>query len=161
MRTLTRARVRPVLFRCHPSASESAGRWAEPIRTLTLTRARARTRIRYAGPWVEHPTQFSNDYAIDMLGDEWRLVDHDDTWLDAIGAAELRPAPGNRQVCPLRTEPCSPMVAAHGAASLLLTDTLTHPLAPPSHPHPSPLTNPRAERSTSTSGRAVPTMPTR
>jgi peroxiredoxin len=51
----------------------------------------------YAGAWVEHPTRWSNEYATDMLEDEWRLVDHSDTWLDAQGAAELRPAPGNRQ----------------------------------------------------------------
>lgn len=51
----------------------------------------------YAGPWVEHPTEFSNEYATDMIEDEWTLVSHGDTWLDAQGAAELRPAPGNRQ----------------------------------------------------------------
>ena len=51
----------------------------------------------YAGPWVEHPTQFSNEYATDMIEDDWTLVDHSDTWLDDLGAAELRPAPGNRQ----------------------------------------------------------------
>jgi len=51
----------------------------------------------YAGPWVEHPTQFSNEYATDMIEDDWTLVSHGDTWLDAQGAAELRPAPGNRQ----------------------------------------------------------------
>lgn len=51
----------------------------------------------YAGPWVEHPTRFSNEYATDMIEDEWTLVSHGDTWLDAQGAAELRPAPGNRQ----------------------------------------------------------------
>ena len=51
----------------------------------------------YAGPWVEHPTQFSNEYATDMIEDEWTLVSHGDTWLDVQGAAELRPAPGNRQ----------------------------------------------------------------
>ena len=62
-----------VYGRCHPTASG------------------------YAGAWVEHPTQFSNEYATDMLEDDWRMVDHTDTWLDAIGAAELRPAPGNRQ----------------------------------------------------------------
>jgi len=62
-----------VYGRCHPTASG------------------------YAGPWVEHPTQFSNEYATDMLEDEWTLIDHSDTWLDTIGAAELRPALGNRQ----------------------------------------------------------------
>ena len=51
----------------------------------------------YAGPWVEEPTKFSNEYAADMIGDEWRLVNHSDTWLDAQGAAELRPAPGKQQ----------------------------------------------------------------
>eukprot|EP00580_Thalassiosira_gravida_P000497 CAMPEP_0201602950 /NCGR_PEP_ID=MMETSP0492-20130828/3540_1 /ASSEMBLY_ACC=CAM_ASM_000837 /TAXON_ID=420259 /ORGANISM="Thalassiosira gravida, Strain GMp14c1" /LENGTH=393 /DNA_ID=CAMNT_0048066615 /DNA_START=60 /DNA_END=1241 /DNA_ORIENTATION=+ len=62
-----------VYGRCHPNASG------------------------YAGPWVEHPTEFSNEYAADMIEDEWTLVGHGDTWLDAQGAAELRPAPGNRQ----------------------------------------------------------------
>lgn len=51
----------------------------------------------YAGPWVENPTQFSNEYAADMIEDEWTFVGHDDTWLDDYGAAELRPAAGNRQ----------------------------------------------------------------
>lgn len=62
-----------VYGRCHPNASG------------------------YAGPWVEHPTQFSNEYASDMIDDEWTLVSHGDTWLDTMGAAELRPAPGKRQ----------------------------------------------------------------
>lgn len=51
----------------------------------------------YAGPWVEHPTQFSNEYATDMIEDEWTLVSNSDTWLDSQGAAELRPALGKRQ----------------------------------------------------------------
>ena len=51
----------------------------------------------YAGPWVEEPWKFSNEYAADMVGDEWRLVTNEDTWLDAQGAAELRPAPGKQQ----------------------------------------------------------------
>jgi len=62
-----------VYGRCHPTASG------------------------YAGPWVEDMTQFSNEYASDMIDDEWTLVGHGDTWLDAQGAEELRPAPGNRQ----------------------------------------------------------------
>jgi len=62
-----------VYGRCHPSASG------------------------YAGPWVEEPYKWSNEYAADMVGDEWRLVSHDDTWLDAQNAAELRPAPGKLQ----------------------------------------------------------------
>lgn len=51
----------------------------------------------YAGPWVENPTEFSNEYAADMIEDDWTLVSHSDTWLDEQGAEELRPAPGNRQ----------------------------------------------------------------
>jgi cytochrome c peroxidase len=51
----------------------------------------------YAGPWVEHPTKFSNEYATDLLEDDWTFVGHEDTWLDEYGAEELRPAPGNRQ----------------------------------------------------------------
>eukprot|EP00577_Skeletonema_sp_RCC1716_P011876 CAMPEP_0113414392 /NCGR_PEP_ID=MMETSP0013_2-20120614/23989_1 /TAXON_ID=2843 ORGANISM="Skeletonema costatum, Strain 1716" /NCGR_SAMPLE_ID=MMETSP0013_2 /ASSEMBLY_ACC=CAM_ASM_000158 /LENGTH=436 /DNA_ID=CAMNT_0000301239 /DNA_START=46 /DNA_END=1356 /DNA_ORIENTATION=- /assembly_acc=CAM_ASM_000158 len=62
-----------VYGRCHPNASG------------------------YAGPWVENMTEFSNEYATDMIEDEWTLVSHGDTWLDAQGSAELRPAPGNRQ----------------------------------------------------------------
>mmetsp|Transcript_36975 Transcript_36975/g.66520 ORF Transcript_36975/g.66520 Transcript_36975/m.66520 type:complete len:393 (-) Transcript_36975:93-1271(-) len=62
-----------VYGRCHPNASG------------------------YAGPWVDNMTEFSNEYAADMIEDEWRLVGHGDTWLDDQGSAELRPAPGNRQ----------------------------------------------------------------
>jgi catalase (peroxidase I) len=62
-----------VYGRCHPSASG------------------------YAGPWVEHPTKFSNEYASDMIEDEWTLVSHGDKWLVGIGAEELLPAPGKRQ----------------------------------------------------------------
>lgn len=51
----------------------------------------------YAGAWVAEPTAFSNEYAADMLEDPWQLVDHTDTWLDDIGAKELRPAEGRRQ----------------------------------------------------------------
>ena len=32
-----------------------------------------------------------------MLEDPWQLVDHTDTWLDDMGAKELRPAEGRRQ----------------------------------------------------------------
>ena len=58
----------------------------------------------YAGAWVEYPDRWSNEYATDMLEDEWRLVDNSDTWLDAQGSAELRPAAGRQQYvnqCPM------------------------------------------------------------
>jgi len=51
----------------------------------------------YAGPWVEEMTKWSNEYAADMIEDPWRMVSHSDTWLDGVGAEELRPAPGKRQ----------------------------------------------------------------
>ena len=62
-----------VYGRCHPAASG------------------------YAGPWAEHPTRFSNEYATDMIEDEWTLVSHGDRWLVGMGAEELLPAPGKRQ----------------------------------------------------------------
>ena len=46
---------------------------------------------------MAEPTKFSNEYAADMLEDPWQLVEHSDTWLDEMGAAELRPAQGKRQ----------------------------------------------------------------
>ena len=46
---------------------------------------------------MAEPTKFSNEYAADMLEDPWQLVDHSDTWLDDVGARELRPAEGKRQ----------------------------------------------------------------
>ena len=55
---------------------------------------------------MEYPTAFSNEYATDMLEDEWKLVGNEDAWLDKMGAAELRPAPGNKQYvnkCPMGT----------------------------------------------------------
>lgn len=72
----------------------------------------------YAGPWVEHPTVWSNEYATDMLEDEWRLVDHSDTWLDAQGAAELRPAPGNKQF----VNKCPGAVSDDANQMMLLSD---------------------------------------
>jgi hypothetical protein len=57
-----------VYGRCHPNASG------------------------YAGKWVENPTQFSNEYAADMIEDEWTLVSHGDKWLIGMGAKELIPA---------------------------------------------------------------------
>ena len=62
-----------VYGRCHPNASG------------------------YAGKWVENPTVFSNEYAADMIEDEWTLVSHGDKWLIGMGAEELIPAPGKRQ----------------------------------------------------------------
>jgi catalase (peroxidase I) len=31
----------------------------------------------YAGAWVEEPTKFSNEYAADLIEDEWMMVTHD------------------------------------------------------------------------------------
>jgi hypothetical protein len=52
----------------------------------------------YAGPWVENPTFFSNEYAADMIGDKWILVGHDTLLPDGRPVPEeIRPAPGKRQ----------------------------------------------------------------
>lgn len=52
----------------------------------------------YAGPWVENPTFFSNEYAADMIGDKWMLVGHDTLLPDGRAVPEeIRPAPGKRQ----------------------------------------------------------------
>merc|ERR1719350_2157809 len=52
----------------------------------------------YNGAWVENPTQFSNEYAADMIGDEWILVAHDTVMPDGGQVPEeVRPAPGKRQ----------------------------------------------------------------
>lgn len=52
----------------------------------------------YVGAWVENPTLFSNEYAADMIGDEWIPVFHDTEMPDG-GAIpeEVRPAPGKLQ----------------------------------------------------------------
>ena len=65
----------------------------------------------YAGPWVEDMTKFSNEYATDMIEDDWTLVSHGDTWLDDMGAGELRPVSPSISVSPLHI------------VLLLLTDT--------------------------------------
>ncbi|CAK9111741.1 Putative heme-binding peroxidase [Durusdinium trenchii] len=51
----------------------------------------------YAGAWVEEPTKFSNEYAADLLDDEWMYVDHDTTVEGQPIPEETRPAPGKRQ----------------------------------------------------------------
>lgn len=52
----------------------------------------------YAGAWVENPLYFSNEYAADMVGDEWLAVMHDTILPDGRPVPEeIRPAPGKRQ----------------------------------------------------------------
>jgi hypothetical protein len=52
----------------------------------------------YAGAWVENPLYFSNEYAADMIGDEWMAVMHDTIMPDGRPVPEeVRPAPGKRQ----------------------------------------------------------------
>lgn len=48
----------------------------------------------YAGPWVEEMLLFSNEYAADMLEDEWIEITHDS---QNCPDEEVRPAPGKRQ----------------------------------------------------------------
>ncbi|GBG29894.1 Cytochrome c peroxidase, mitochondrial [Hondaea fermentalgiana] len=51
----------------------------------------------YNGAWVEEPTKFSNEYAADLIGDEWMHVEHDTTVEGVPIPEETRPAPGKRQ----------------------------------------------------------------
>jgi len=51
----------------------------------------------YAGAWVEKPTEFSNEYASDLIGDEWRLVDGSNETDRATIPAAVCPAHGRRQ----------------------------------------------------------------
>eukprot|EP00746_Dinoflagellata_sp_MGD_P089782 gnl/MRDRNA2_/MRDRNA2_35426_c0_seq1.p1 gnl/MRDRNA2_/MRDRNA2_35426_c0~~gnl/MRDRNA2_/MRDRNA2_35426_c0_seq1.p1 ORF type:complete len:589 (-),score=130.44 gnl/MRDRNA2_/MRDRNA2_35426_c0_seq1:144-1910(-) len=52
----------------------------------------------YNGAWVENPLYFSNEYAADMIGDEWMAVMHDTIMPDGRPVPEeIRPAPGKRQ----------------------------------------------------------------
>jgi macrodomain Ter protein organizer (MatP/YcbG family) len=51
----------------------------------------------YEGIWIATPTEFSNEYAADMLEDEWVCVTHD-TLIDGQPVDErVRPAEGKRQ----------------------------------------------------------------
>lgn len=51
----------------------------------------------YQGAWVENPVEFSGEYAADLVGDEWRLVDGSDPKDQADIPDEVLPAPGKRQ----------------------------------------------------------------
>lgn len=51
----------------------------------------------YSGAWVEEPTKFSNEYAADLLSDDWMHVEHDTTIEGVPIPEETRPAPGKRQ----------------------------------------------------------------
>jgi len=52
----------------------------------------------YSGAWVENPTLFSNEYAADMIGDEWIAVQNDTVMPDGGSVPEeVRPTPGKRQ----------------------------------------------------------------
>jgi len=51
----------------------------------------------YSGAWVEAPTSFSNEYAADLLEDEWMCVSHDTRINGVLIPEETRPAPGKRQ----------------------------------------------------------------
>ena len=51
----------------------------------------------YMGPWVAEPWKFSNEYAADMIDDEWICVGND-TLVDGKPIDQrVRPAPGRRQ----------------------------------------------------------------
>mmetsp|Transcript_949 Transcript_949/g.2769 ORF Transcript_949/g.2769 Transcript_949/m.2769 type:complete len:366 (+) Transcript_949:100-1197(+) len=51
----------------------------------------------YAGAWVENPIEFSNEFAADLIEDEWMMVEHDTKVNGVLIPEETRPAPGKRQ----------------------------------------------------------------
>eukprot|EP00924_Labyrinthula_sp_SR-Ha-C_P011093 snap_masked-scaffold_51-processed-gene-1.4-mRNA-1 protein AED:0.26 eAED:0.29 QI:0/-1/0/1/-1/1/1/0/507 len=51
----------------------------------------------YAGAWVEQPVKFSNEYAADMIEDEWMYVQHDTKVDGVLVPEETRPIEGKRQ----------------------------------------------------------------
>ena len=51
----------------------------------------------YEGVWVEEPTQFSNEYAADMVEDEWICVTNDTLINGNPVDVRVRPAKGKRQ----------------------------------------------------------------
>jgi len=71
----------------------------------------------YAGAWVENPTIFNNEYAADMIEDDWVLVGHDTKMPDGNPVPEeVRPAVGKRQYIDLTIyEACAAAQAARAA----------------------------------------------
>lgn len=51
----------------------------------------------YQGAWVENPVEFSTEYASDLVGDEWRLVDGSNEKDRAEIPDAVLPAHGKRQ----------------------------------------------------------------
>ena len=51
----------------------------------------------YAGAWVENPLEFSNEFAADLVGDDWRLVDGSDEKDRKEIPAAVCPVAGKRQ----------------------------------------------------------------
>mmetsp|Transcript_16963 Transcript_16963/g.19270 ORF Transcript_16963/g.19270 Transcript_16963/m.19270 type:complete len:508 (-) Transcript_16963:69-1592(-) len=51
----------------------------------------------YAGAWVEEPYKFSNEYAADLIGDEWMYVENGTKVNGEPIPEETRPAEGKRQ----------------------------------------------------------------
>jgi len=59
----------------------------------------------YNGPWVEEPDKFSNEYAADMVDDDWKLVGHDTKLGGCPVRHELKPAKGKLQYIGVQEKP--------------------------------------------------------
>jgi len=59
----------------------------------------------YAGPWVEEPWQFSNEYAADMIEDDWQIVTNDSKVQGCPVHQEIRPAAGKKQYVGVQIPP--------------------------------------------------------
>jgi len=59
----------------------------------------------YNGPWVEEPWKFSNEYAADMVEDDWALVGHNTKIGGCPVRHELKPADGKLQYIGIQEMP--------------------------------------------------------
>lgn len=59
----------------------------------------------YNGPWVEEPDKFSNEYAADMIEDDWALVGHHSKVGGCPVRHELKPAEGHLQYIGIQEMP--------------------------------------------------------
>ncbi|EED87450.1 predicted protein [Thalassiosira pseudonana CCMP1335] len=84
----------------------------------------------YAGPWVEHPTQFSNEYAADMIEDDWTLfvnkvhgkIDNEPNQMMLLSDMILAWDPAFRQYLEVYAEDEDRLKSDFGAAFKKLTE---------------------------------------
>jgi len=81
-----------------------------------------RERSGYHGPWIEEPITFSNEYAADMIEDEWRLVNNDSQVRGCPVHDAVRPVKGKKQYIRVIPEEEGSMKDEAGQQMMLVTD---------------------------------------